>query len=191
MKVVAFNGSPRKDGNSFCLINHIFAALKQEGIETELVQVGGDLIHGCAACYKCFERKDGRCAIDNDIINGCVEKMRQADGIVIASPTYFADVSSETKALMDRCGFVARANNSMLRRKVGVAVTVARRAGEIHAFDSINHFFQINEMIIPGSTYWNIALGREKGEVEKDEEAIRTMTTLGEHMAWLLKKLHQ
>jgi multimeric flavodoxin WrbA len=189
MKVVAFNGSPRKDGNTVCLIHHVFEALRTEGIETEMVQVGGNLMHGCAACYQCFKRKNGRCALEDDIVNGCIEKMQQADGIILASPTYFADVTSETKALMDRGGFVARANGNFLRRKVGAAISVARKAGAIHAFDTMNHFFLISEMIVPGSNYWNLALGREKGEVEKDEEAVRTMKTLGENMAWLLKKV--
>jgi multimeric flavodoxin WrbA len=189
MRVLAFNGSPRKDGNTVCLINHVFEPLRAEGIETEMVQLGGNLMHGCVACYECFKRKNGRCALEDDMINGCIEKMRQADGIILASPTYFADVTSETKALMDRGGFVARANGNFLRRKVGAAITVARRAGAIHAFDTMNHFFLISEMIIPGSNYWNVALGREKGEVEKDEEAVRTMKTLGENMAWLLKKV--
>jgi multimeric flavodoxin WrbA len=189
MKVIAFNGSPRKDGNTVCLIHHVFDALRSEGVETELVQLGGNLMHGCVACYECFKRKNGRCAVEGDVVNGCIEKMRQADGIILASPTYFADVTSETKALMDRGGFVARANDNFLRRKVGAAISVARKAGAIHAFDTMNHFFLINEMIVPGSNYWNLALGREKGEVEKDEEAVRTMKTLGENMAWLLKKV--
>jgi multimeric flavodoxin WrbA len=189
MKVVAFNGSPRKDGNTVCLINHVFDALLKQGIETEFVQLGGNLMHGCIACYECFKRKNGRCALEDDVVNSCIEKMRQADGIILASPTYFADVTSETKALMDRGGFVSRANGNFLRRKVGAAISVARRAGAIHAFDTMNHFFLISEMIVPGSNYWNLALGREKGEVEKDEEALRTMKTLGENMAWLLKKV--
>jgi multimeric flavodoxin WrbA len=189
MKVVAFNGSPRNDGNTVCLINHVFDALRGEGIETEYVQVGGNLIHGCVACYQCFERKNGRCVVEGDIINGCIEKMREADGIILASPTYFADVTSEMKALMDRCGFVARANGNFYRRKVGAAIAVARKAGAIHAFDTMNHFFLINEILVPGANYWNVALGREKGEVENDQEAVRTMKTLGENMAWLLKKI--
>jgi multimeric flavodoxin WrbA len=189
MRVLAFNGSPRKDGNTVRLIGHVFEALRAEGIETEMVQAGGNLIHGCIACYECFKRKNGRCAIEDDMVNGCIEKMRQADGIILASPTYFADVTSETKALMDRGGFVARANGNFLRRKVGAAISVARKAGAIHAFDTMNHFFLISEMIVPGSNYWNLALGLEKGAVDKDEEAIRTMKILGENMAWLLKKV--
>lgn len=189
MKVTAFNGSPRTDGNTAHLIRHVFAALEAEGIETELYQLGGRKIRGCAACYGCFRNKDGRCAVDNDVVNECIEKMRESDGIILASPTYFADVSTEIKALIDRSGLVSIANGRNLKRKVGAAVVAVRRAGSIHVFDSINHFFLINEMIVPGSVYWNLGIGREKGEVEGDEEGIRTMTMLGENMAWLLKKI--
>ena len=189
MKVIAFNGSPRKDGNTFALINHVFAALNREGIETELVQVGGNLIHGCTACYQCFDKKDGSCVIQKDIVNDCIDKMRQADGIILASPTYFADITPELKALIDRAGLVSIANGGLLKRKVGSAVVAVRRGGSIHAFDTINHLFLICEMSIPGSCYWNMGFGREKGEVENDEEGVKTMTMLGENMAWLLKKL--
>jgi multimeric flavodoxin WrbA len=189
MKVVAFNGSPRKEGNTFHLIRHVFEALAHEGIETELVQVGGNLIHGCTACYRCGTNKNGRCVQEDDIVNGCIEKMRRADGIVLASPTYFSDITPELKALIDRGGFVARANDGFLARKAGAAVVAVRRGGEIHAFDSINHFFLINQMIVPGSIYWNMGFGRDPGEVENDEEGVRTMKVLGQNLAWLLKKL--
>ncbi|KKI00307.1 FMN reductase [Methanosarcina sp. 1.H.T.1A.1] len=190
MKVVAFNGSPRKGGNTASLIEHVFSELEKEGIETEMVQLGGKSIHGCIACMKCFENMDRRCVIDKDIVNECIEKMIEADGIILASPTYFADLTPELKALIDRAGFVAKVNNEMFRNKVGVAVVAVRRAGSIHVFDSINHFFTISQMIIPGSSYWNIGIGLAEGDVEKDEEGIRTMETLGQNMAWLLKKLH-
>jgi multimeric flavodoxin WrbA len=189
MKVIAFNGSPRKDGNTCRLINKTFEELKKEGSETEQTHVGGKLIHGCKACYTCFNKKNGKCVQDDDIVNDCIEKMRQADGIILASPTYFADLTPELKALMDRSGFVSRACETFLRRKGGAAIVAVRRAGAIHTFDSINPYFLINPMIIPGSSYWNIAYGRDPGDVEKDEEGMRTMTMLGENMAWLMKKL--
>jgi multimeric flavodoxin WrbA len=189
MKVVAFNGSPRKEGNTAALISHVLSELEKEGIETETVHVGGKSIHGCTACGKCFENKDRKCVIDKDIVNDCIEKMLEADGMILASPTYFADLTPELKALIDRAGFVAKANSEMFRYKVGAAVVAVRRAGSIHVFDSINHFFTISQMIIPGSSYWNMGMGREEGEVEKDEEGIRTMQTLGQNMAWLLKKI--
>jgi multimeric flavodoxin WrbA len=189
MKVVAFNGSARKQGNTAILINHVFSELEKEGIETELVELAGRKIQGCIACYKCFETKDGKCAVKNDIVNDCIEKMAEADGIILGSPTYFADVTSEMKALIERAGFTAIANWVMFKRKVGAAVVAVRRGGAIHVFDSINHFFQINQIIVPGSSYWNMGMGREIGDVDKDEEGIRNMKNLGENMAWLLKKI--
>ena len=189
MKVTAFNGSPHKDGNTFRLLSHVCAALNAAGVETEVVQVGGNLIHGCTACRQCFEKQDFRCINANDIVNDCIVKMRQSDGIILGSPTYFADVTPELKALIDRAGYVNMANGRFLKRKVGAAAIAVRRGGAIHAFDTINHLFLICEMLVPGSCYWNMGIGRHKGEVEADEEGIRTMQTLGENMAWLLQKI--
>jgi multimeric flavodoxin WrbA len=189
MKVIAFNGSARKDGNTAVMIKQVFGELAKEGIETEMIQLSGQKIRGCIACYKCFENKDQRCSVKTDIVNDCIEKMLQADGIILASPTYFADVSSELKALIDRAGLVAKANEEMFARKVGAAVVAVRRGGSIHAFDSMNHFFLISGMIIPGSCYWNMGFGLEKGEVEKDQEGLQTMQILGQNIAWLLKKI--
>ena len=190
MKVVAFNGSPRKDGNTATLIKHVLDELEKEEIKTETVQIGGKSIHGCTACGKCVENKDRKCVMDKDIVNDCIEKILEADGIILASPTYFADLTPELKALIDRVGFVAGANGGLLRHKVGVAVVAVRRAGSIHVFDSINHLFTISQMIIPGSSYWNIGMGLDEGDVGRDDEGIRTMHTLGQNMAWLLKKLN-
>ncbi len=189
MKVVAFNGSARKDGNTAILLDLVLGELRQEGIETEMIQLSGKKIHGCVACRRCFARKDGRCAQKNDDGNKLIEKMVAADGILLGSPTYVSDISPEIKALIDRACMVTRSNNGLLRRKVGAAVVAVRRAGAMHAFDSLNHFFLISEMIIPGSSYWNIAIGREKGEVKNDAEGIETMKVLGRNMAWLLKKI--
>jgi multimeric flavodoxin WrbA len=189
MNVVAFSGSARKNGNTSILVKEVFKGLEAAGIETELVQLAGEEIRGCTACYRCFTTKDRRCAVTNDYANHCIEKMVSADGIILASPTYFADVTTETKALIDRSGMVARANGNMLRRKVGAAVVAVRRGGAIHTFDTLNHFFFIGEMIVPGSNYWNVGVGRNIGEVENDEEGMQTMKTLGDNMAWLLKKL--
>lgn len=190
MKVVAFNGSARKDGNTAILIKHVFQELENEGIETEMIQLAGKKINGCIACYKCFENKDKQCSVKNDIANECIEKMLDADGVILGSPTYVADITSEMKALIDRAGLVARANDDMFKRKVGAAVVAVRRAGSIHAFDSINHFFLIGQWLVPGSSYWNMGIGRNKGEVEQDEEGLRTMKVLGQNIAWLLKKIH-
>jgi multimeric flavodoxin WrbA len=189
MKVIAFNGSSRKDGNTAILIHYVLNELEREGIATEMIQLAGNTIRGCTACRTCFEKKNQRCVIENDIVNDCIAKMIAADGIIFGSPVYFSDLTAELKALIDRSGFVGGANGDLYRRKVGAAVVAVRRAGAIHTFDSINHFFLKNQMIVPGSSYWNIGIGREKGEVEKDAEGVQTMKTLGQNMAWLLKKI--
>ncbi len=190
MKVVAFNGSARKDGNTAILLDLVLTELRNEGIDTEMIQLAGKNIHGCLACRRCFARKDGRCAQKKDDGNKLIDKMIEADGIVLGSPTYVTDVSPEIKALIDRACMVTRANGSPLRRKVGAAVVAVRRAGATHAFDTLNHFFFITEMIVPGSSYWNIAIGREKGEVRADAEGVETMKVLGQNMAWLMKRLY-
>jgi len=188
MKVVAINGSPRKNGNTVILINEVFKILQQNEIETEIIQLGNKPVHGCTACMKCKEIQDGQCHIKNAHLNYCIEKMVEADGIIIGSPVYFADVTTEIKALIDVAGYVTRANGHLLKRKVGAAVIAVRRGGALHAFESVNNFFLINQMVVPGSSYWNFAFGREPGDVLKDEEGINTIKTL-ENMAWLLKKM--
>jgi len=190
MKVVAFNGSPRQGGNTATLLGAVLGELHSQGIETELVHLKGPL-SGCIACFQCFEKKDGRCAQKRDMINECIEKMSGADGIILGSPTYFADLTPELKALIDRAGFVGKANGDMFKRKAGAAVVAVRRAGAIHVFDSINHFFLISQMIIAGSSYWNIGMGLQEKDVEKDGEGIETMRTLGQNMGWLLKKIKE
>lgn len=189
MKVVAFNGSARKDGNTAILIRHVLQVLENEGIETELIQLAGEQIHGCMACGTCKKVQNRECKIVNDNVNTYIKKMAESDGIILGSPTYFAMMSPEMKALIDRAGYVARANGHMFKRKVGAAVVVMRRAGGILTFDAINNFFLINQMIVPGSSYWNIGVGNQKGDVEKDEEALEVMDDLGKNMAWLLKQL--
>ncbi|NJC89188.1 MAG: flavodoxin family protein [Desulfuromonas sp.] len=189
MKVVAFSGSARKNGNTAILVKQVFAELEKAGIETELVQLAGERLRGCIACYQCWQTRDGSCAVKDDCINDCIQKMRGADRIILASPTYFADITTEIKALIDRAGMVARANDHMLRRKIGAGVIAVRRGGAIHAFDSLNHFFLISQMVVPGSLYWNMGIGREIGEVEQDTEGMQTMQVLGENMAWLMGKV--
>ena len=189
MKVLGINCSPRKGGNTEILINEVFKVLENEGIKTEFFQLGGKDVNGCIACMKCRKKADGRCHQKNETINKCIERMLKADAIIIGSPVYFADLSSDAKALIDVAGYALRGAGNPLKRKPGAAVIAVRRAGAISAFDSINHFFLINEMIIPGSSYWNLAIGREKGDVLKDEEGMKTMRVLGENMAWLMKKI--
>ena len=189
LKVVAFNGSARKDGNTAILLRRVLAVLEAEGVETELIQLAGQQIHGCMACGTCRKIKNRECKIVNDPVNGFIAKMAEADGILLGSPTYFSMMTPEMKALIDRAGYVARANGDMFQRKAGAAVVAVRRAGGIPTFDAINHFFLISQMIIPGSSYWNIGVGGAKGDVEKDEEGLKTMDDLGKNMAWLLKKI--
>jgi multimeric flavodoxin WrbA len=191
MKVVAFNGSSRKDGNTAILVRRVFAELETEGIETELVQLAHKRFNGCTACRKCAETLDDRCSgVKDDGLNACIEKMLAADGIIIASPTYYANCTATTQALMERAGYATRQNGNPLARKVGAAVVAVRRGGAIHAFDSINHWFQISEMIVIGSSYWNIGIGRDIGDVEGDAEGLATMRNLGHNMAWALRKLN-
>lgn len=188
MNVIAFNGSPRKNGNTSILVGHVFKELQKQGITTEMIQLGDKKIKGCIACYKCWEKKNRQCVMKTDIVNECLDKMLKADGIILASPTYVTDVTAEMKALIDRACLVAKANDDMFRRKIGAAVVAVRRAGSTHAFDTMNHFFLISQMIVPGSCYWNMGIGLAPGDVSGDEEGIRTMKLLGENMAWLLKK---
>ena len=189
MKVTAFNGSPRSKGNTAIMLRAALAPIAAAGIETELVQVGGKNIHGCKACGKCFEKKDHRCVFDDDVLNGLLPKVFESDGILIGSPSYFSDMTPETKALIDRAGFVGLANGGLLARKIAAAVGVHRRGGAVNVQDSINHMFLMSRMIVPGSTYWNFGVGMDEGEVANDEEAMANMKDLGETFVWLLGKL--
>lgn len=190
MKVVAFNGSSRKDGNTAILLNLVLDELKKEGIGTELVQLAGETLSGCVACYKCAEKKDQKCAVVKDRLNEYIAKMKEAQGILLGSPTYIADMSANMKALIERSTIVSRSNGHLFRRKVGAAVIAVRRAGSTHVLSSMNYFFLLNQMMVPGSSYWNMAIGRNPGEVKNDAEGIETMKTLGQNMAWLIKKIY-
>lgn len=189
IKVVAINGSARQGGNTAALLRCVLNELEMEGIITELVELGGTKIHECLTCRECSTSKDRHCVQSDDMGNELIGKMAQADGILFGSPTHADDVSPQMKALMDRAYMVAKANDRMFRHKVGAAVVSVRRAGAIHTFDSLNHFFLINEMVVPGSSYWNAGIGREDGDAEVDAEGIETMKTLGRNMAWLLENI--
>ncbi len=190
MRVVAFNGSPRGDSNTAILIRHVFAELQEEGIETEMVSLAGKALRGCLGCYKCYINQDRKCVQARDALNAHLDKMVEADGIILGSPVFVASVTAEMKALIDRAVMVNKANGGFLRRKVGAAVVAVRRGGMVTAFDTLNHFFLLSEMIVPGSSYWNFAFGLEKGDVSRDREGTQTMQVLGRNMAWLMKKLH-
>lgn len=189
MKAIAFNGSPRVGGNTEFLLNTVLSQISAAGHETELVQVGGQLLHGCTGCRQCGQKKNKQCVIGNDMINDCIAKMISADAIILGSPTYFADMTPELKTLIDRAGYVCLANGGLLKRKIGAGVIAVRRGGATHVLDSINHFFLISQMIVPGSTYWNFGIGREKGEAANDAEGVANMENLGQTIAWLMNKL--
>jgi len=189
MKVIAFNGSPRKKGNTARLIAEVFKELEKEGIDTELVNLPSGPVQGCVSCMKCFQAKNDKCTLSGDSLNEYIAKMAAADGIILASPTYFADLTPQMKALIDRAGLVGIANGGLFARKAGAAVVAVRRGGAIHTFDSLNHFFTISEMLVVGSNYWNVGIGLQEGDVENDDEGMETMRKLGRNMAWLLKKL--
>ncbi|HUH66439.1 MAG TPA: flavodoxin family protein [Syntrophales bacterium] len=187
MKVTGFNGSPRKDGNTTTLMSYLLQEVAKEGIETEVVQLSDKTIHGCIACYKCFENKDKRCAVKNDAANEYIEKMIAAQSIVLGSPSYFQDVTAEMKALVDRAGFVGLANGRMYRNKIGASVSCYRRSGGTHTIETMNHFFLSNELIIAGRA---ASVARDKGDVEKDQEGIANARALGQKIAWMMKKLY-
>ena len=185
MKVFAVNGSPRHGGNTYQMINEVLKVCAEAGFETELFQAGGRVVRGCTHCNACAELK--RCKID-DWMNEVYEKMKEADAIILGSPTYFFDLTPELKAVIDRCGFVSRRDGFSLSRKIGAAVSAVRRAGAVTTLDSIQHFFLINDMIVPGSSYLNMSLSVAEGDFQNDMEGIRTMRRLGENIAWLLQK---
>lgn len=189
MKVMGFNGSARKDGNTAVLIQKVFDELEAEGINTQLVNLGPNSVNGCVACMKCHQNKDGHCIQKKDKLNDWLDEMKSADGIILGTPVYFADISGQMKCFIDRSGMVARANGNMFQRKVGAGVVAVRRAGAVSAFHSLNAYFTIAEMVIAGSTYWNMGYGRDKGETLQDGEGLQTMANLGKNMAWLLKSI--
>jgi len=191
MKVVAFCGSARKQGNTYLLQQAVLEPLADAGAETEIIELAGSEIRGCMSCYVCYMEKNGTCVLKKDMVNDCIAKMAAADAILLGSPAYFGDVTSEMKALIDRCGMVSQANGHMFQRKIGAAVVAVRRSGAVHTLDTMNHFFLLSKMIIVGSGSWNVGIGPEKGEVVDDEEGMKNMRLLSKNIVWLLKKLQE
>lgn len=190
MYALAVNGSPRLGGNTELLLKEVLGELDVAGWETELVKVGGTAIRGCIACQQCFEKKDNSCAVKTDKFNEIFAKMVKADALILGSPTYFAAVSADLKALIERAGYVAYANDHAFSGKLGAAVVAVRRGGATHAYDTINHMFQMSRMVLPGSTYWNLGIGLGKADVLEDEEGMANMRHLGKSIDWLAKAMH-
>lgn len=185
MFALAINASPRKKGNTETLINHVLEPIKKAGWQTETVKIGGKPMSGCIACMQCLKQKNNQCAITRDNFNDIYALMSKADAIILGTPTYFTDVTAEMKALIDRAGYVSLCNGRSFAGKIGAGVVAVRRGGATHAFDTINHLFQISGMIIPGSRYWNMGYGLKEGEVENDGEGLANMYHLGEMIVWL------
>ncbi|MEN6438971.1 MAG: flavodoxin family protein [Syntrophobacter sp.] len=189
MKAIAINGSPRPGGNTEIMLKKVLEPLEAAGWSTEYLRIGGKPARGCIACYKCFEKRNNRCAVEKDDMNDYLEKIYAADAVILGSPTYVTDVTPELKALIDRACLVSVANGGVLMGKIGAAVVAVRRAGATHVFDTINHLFLMSSMIVSGSIYWNLGIGREKEQVLGDEEAMRNMKHLGQTIAWLGKAI--
>lgn len=188
MRVLGINGSPRRDGNTAVMIGWVLDELTRLGCETETLHLAGKPLRGCIDCRRCFVAQDRHCNMRGDALNDILDKMLAADGVVIGAPTYFANVPAEVKALIDRVGLVSLANGHMLKRKVGAAAISARRGGAIAAFDAVNHLFLHAEMIVPGSSYWNMGYAPQGRDIENDAEGESTMRTLAQNMAWVLER---
>jgi len=189
LKVIGFNGSPRKKGNTACSLNTVFAELEDAGIETEMIHVGKEKIQGCKACYTCVKKKNERCAIDDDPVNEWIQKMKLADGILLGSPVHFSGVAGTMKSFLDRVFFVSSANGGLFRHKTGASVAAVRRSGGLPTVNTLNHYITYSEMIMPSSNYWNVAHGANPGEMEQDGEGKQIMAVLGRNMAWIMKTI--
>ncbi|MDI6864180.1 flavodoxin family protein [Thermodesulfovibrio yellowstonii] len=186
MNVVAFNGSPRKNGNTYHAIKVVAEELKKENIKVEIIQVGNKRIRGCIACYKCAKNKNEKCSI-NDEVNEWIQKIKESDGIILGSPVYFSGIAGTFKCFLDRAFLVASVNDGLFRHKVGAAVVADRRSGGVTTFDQLLHYLHYAEMIVPSSNYWNVIYGMNPGEVLKDEEGMQIMRILGKNIVWTLK----
>jgi multimeric flavodoxin WrbA len=187
MKVIAINGSPRKDGNCGRSLARLGEGLVKEGIGFEVLHVGAEAIRGCTACGSCGKRRDGTCVFADDAVNGGIQKMRAADGIVLASPVYYSGVAGTMKSFLDRACYVAGASGGFFRHKVGAALVSVRRSGGSAALDCLNHYLSYSEMIVATSNYWNIVHGAKPGEAEQDAEGLQIVDVLATNLAWILK----
>jgi multimeric flavodoxin WrbA len=186
VKVIGFNGSSRKKGNTACSLKIVFTELEKAGIETEMIHVGKEKIRGCIACHGCAKNRNEACTIEGDPVNEWIRKMKAADGILLGSPVYFSGIAGTMKAFLDRAFFVSSVNGGLFRHKVGAAVAAVRRSGGVTTADSLSHYINYSEMIIPSSNYWNVAYGLHPGEMEQDAEGRQIMEVLGRNMAWIM-----
>lgn len=189
MKVLGISGSPRSGGNTEILIKLALEQMAQEGFETDFLPLAGLNIKPCTACGGCAKSEKPECVQPDPDFKGVVERFMAADAVIVGSPVYFGSATPQTMALLDRVGYVSRRHGNFLRRKSGAAVAVGRRAGQNFTFAQINYFFLISEMIVPGSTYWNVGLALDKGDINQDQEALETIGNLTTNMAWFMKKL--
>lgn len=187
MKVIGFNGSPRKKGNTVCSLNTVFAELEKAGIETEMIHVGKEKVQGCRACYSCVKKQDERCIIEDDPVNDWIQKIKEADGIILGSPVHFSGVAGTMKSFLDRAFFVSSVNGNLYRHKIGASIAAVRRSGGLPTVNTLNHYITYSEMIMPTSNYWNVAHGADPGEMEQDAEGKQIMEVLGRNMAWIMK----
>lgn len=187
MKVIAFNGSPKKEGNTYHALKLVTDELNKEGIETEIIHVGNKALSGCMACNQCGKNQNEQCVLPGDEVNAWIEKMKAADGIILGSPVHYSSMSANMKAFLDRVFYVTSVNKSLLRHKVGAAVVAVRRSGGVPTFNQLNNYLTYSEMLIPTSNYWNVIHGARPGEVLQDQEGVQIMRVLGKNMAWLLK----
>jgi multimeric flavodoxin WrbA len=189
MNAIAICGSPRPEGNTEILLRHCLRKLEASGIETEFIPLHDKTIKGCIACNECRKTKDGTCSVKDDDMNAVFDKMKAADIIVVGSPVYFGSAVAGLMALLERAGYVSRANGHLFSRKIGGPVVVARRAGQNFTYAQLIYWYMINDMVVPGSTYWNVAFGKKPGEVEKDEEGLKTVERFAENLAWLAERV--
>lgn len=187
MKVIAINGSPKAEGNTFFALKTVAAELEKQGIAVEMLHVGNQDIRGCIACGQCAKNKNEKCVLPGDVVNDGIQKMKAADGIILGSPVHYSGIGASMKAFLDRAFYVAGANGGLFRHKVGATLVAVRRSGGVTTFDQLNHYVLYSEMLVPASNYWNVIHGAKPGEAAMDKEGVQIMRVLGRNMAWLLK----
>ncbi len=187
MKVIAVNGSPKAEGNTFFALKTVAAELEKQGIAVEMLHVGNQDIRGCIACGQCAKNKNEKCVLPGDAVNDGIQKMKAADGIILGSPVHYSSIGASMKAFLDRAFYVSGANGGLFRHKVGATLVAVRRSGGVTTFDQLNHYVLYSEMLVPASNYWNVIHGAKPGEAAMDKEGVQIMRVLGRNMAWLLK----